>query len=113
MKENEASKYNNVEEENNVKLTPTKLKNVHEIKNSDEKVELYMSQNPIDTSVVRKDKGKLPYSVFKATADKVTFIQSIYKKRPPTIFFHYPKYVGVAKEVQEKRLRSYNREDLQ
>ena len=49
-----------------------------------------MIKNPVSTAFLRREKGKLPYSVFKATADEILFIKSKFKGRPPTAFFKYP-----------------------
>jgi tubulin polyglutamylase TTLL4 len=36
---------------------------------------------------IRREKGRLPYSVFKPHASDVTFLKSIFEGRPPTAFF--------------------------
>ena len=54
----------------------------------------------MSSAFLKREKGRLPYSVFKPTADTVKFIKSQYPDRPPTVFFSYPSYVN-AKHPQE------------
>jgi tubulin polyglutamylase TTLL4 len=60
---------------------------------SDVRVTHFLIENPVSASFLRREKGKLPYSVFKASADEIKFIKSVYKGRPPTAFFPHPTYV--------------------
>lgn len=59
----------------------------------DFKVKKFIFENPVSSAFLKKEKGRLPYSVFKATNDNVKFIKSNFKGRPPTAFFSYPSYV--------------------
>jgi len=58
------------------------------------KVKKFILDNPISSAFLRREKGKLPYSVFKSTADDIRFQKSGFKGRPPTVFFPYPGYVN-------------------
>ena len=60
---------------------------------------------------LKKEKGRLPYSVFKPHAEKVYFLKSIFDQRPPTAFFPYPKYTKKTREAD--RIRSYPIEDVE
>ena len=55
----------------------------------------------------------MPYSVFRPHSQEVYFLKSLFKKRPPTAFFHYPEYTKRSKEFPENRIRKYNRDDLE
>ena len=57
------------------------------------KVDQFILKNPVSAAFLRREKGRLPYSVFKATATEIKFIKSEFKGRPPTAFFSYPTYV--------------------
>lgn len=63
-----------------------------------EKVNQFLQRNPLCQEFIRKEKGRLPYSVFKPHSENIYFIKSIYDKRPPTVFFPYPKYTKVIRE---------------
>lgn len=59
---------------------------------------------------MKREKGKLPYSVFKPTNDNVNFVKSAFKGRPPTVFFEYPSYVSIKNTGFDKsQIKSYNR----
>jgi len=60
---------------------------------SHSKVTRFIIANPVSAAFLRREKGRLPYSVFKATAPEVQFLKSEFKGRPPTAFFPYPTYV--------------------
>jgi len=49
----------------------------------------------VSQAFLKREKGRLPYSVFKASADFVKFVKSSFKGRPPTVFFSYPSYVNL------------------
>jgi len=68
-------------------------------------------QNPLNQKFLQKEKGRLPYSVFKPHASQVTFLKSIFEGRPPIAFFQYPSYVGI-KRVAD-RIRMYTREEVE
>lgn len=57
------------------------------------KVQRFLHEHPLNIVFIRKEKGKLPYSVFKPHALKVNFIKSIFEGRQSTLFFPYPSYV--------------------
>ena len=75
------------------------------------KVETFMLNNPINPNFIRREKARLPYSVFKPHSDEVYFLKSIYEGLPPTAFFPYPNYVHI--ERVSNRVRTYNREDIE
>ena len=62
---------------------------------------------------MKREKGRLPYSVFKATANDIKFIKSAFKCRPPTAFFTYPSYVNTNQPVDEQHIKVYNRRSEQ
>jgi hypothetical protein len=51
--------------------------------------------NPLSQLFIKKEKARLPYTVFKPAADEYTFLMSIFENRPPTAFFPYPSYVKI------------------
>lgn len=53
----------------------------------EDKVKKFIIDNPVSSAFLRREKGRLPYSVFKATANEIKFIKSQFKGRPPTAFF--------------------------
>lgn len=71
----------------------------------------FLIENPVSSSFLKREKGKLPYSVFKATADEVKFLESKFKGRPPTVYFPYPSYVHINKSQFHNMdlVKSYNR----
>jgi tubulin polyglutamylase TTLL4 len=74
------------------------------------KVEHFIAENPVSNAFLKREKGRLPYSVFKPTADTVKFIKSEYPDRPPAVFFSYPTYVNVKHPQEDKAdIREYNR----
>ena len=60
---------------------------------------------------LRREKGRLPYSVFKPHAELTTFLKSIFENRPPTAFFPYPSYVKIERKCE--RIRRYKREEVE
>jgi hypothetical protein len=56
-------------------------------------VQKYLATNPLNMAFIRREKGRLPYSVFKPHSQETTFLKSIFENRPPTAFFQYPSYV--------------------
>lgn len=76
-----------------------------------QKVEAFMQNNPINPNFIRREKARLPYSVFKPHSREVYFLKSIYEGRPPTAFFPYPGYVKI--ERTSNRVRTYNHEDVE
>ena len=76
-----------------------------------DKVNLFLQNNPLCYHFVKREKGRLPYSVFKPHSERVFFIKSIFENRPPTVYFPYPKYCRV--EVKSDRIREYDREDIE
>jgi len=74
------------------------------------KVKQFIIENPVSAAFLRREKGRLPYSVFKATADDVHFIKSNYKGRPPTVYFPYPSYVSSKNpNFDQSLIKSYSR----
>ena len=64
----------------------------------------------MSAAFLKREKGKLPYSVFKPTNDIVHFLKSTFKGRPPTAFFEYPSYVSVRNTGYDKSaVKPYNR----
>ena len=75
-------------------------------------VKNFIIENPVSAAFLKREKGKLPYSVFKATAQMVHFMKSGFKGRPPTVFFEYPSYVSVRNSNYSKeKVKSYNRRE--
>jgi hypothetical protein len=65
----------------------------------------------MSAAFIKKEKGKLPYSVFKASSESLFFIKSVFDKRPPTAFFPYPKYTKMKRDSD--RIRRYKKEDVE
>lgn len=59
------------------------------------KVSNFIEHNPLNHVFIRRERGRLPISVFKPHSNTVTFLKSIFDNRPPTAFFHYPHYINV------------------
>lgn len=76
-----------------------------------DKVSNFINSNPLCQTFIRKEKGRLPYSVFKPHSETLHFIKSIFDKKPPTLFFPYPKYTKHSRESD--RVRTYNRLDVE
>ena len=76
-----------------------------------QKVQRFLAKNPLNMQFIRREKGKLPYSVFKPHAQETTFLKSIFENRPPTAFFQYPSYVKFEKKCD--RIRKYKREEVE
>jgi hypothetical protein len=70
-----------------------------------------LHNNPLNANFIRREKARLPYSVFKPHSKDVYFLKSIYEGRPPTAFFPYPSYVKLDRE--SNRVRTYLREDVE
>jgi hypothetical protein len=62
------------------------------------KVEKFMEDNPLSALFLKRDRCRLPYSVFKPHSEVTTFLESIFKDRPPTAFFQYPPYVKLERK---------------
>jgi len=60
---------------------------------------------------MRRERTKLPYSVFKPHAPEVNFLKSIFENRPPTVFFPYPNYVKIERKCD--RIRKYMRDQVE
>jgi hypothetical protein len=58
---------------------------------------------------MRKEKGKLPPSVFLPTACVYRLLDSVFEGRKPTLFFQYPEYVN--KERKSQRIKVIKREE--
>ncbi len=76
-----------------------------------EKVQNFLVNNPLCQAFIKKEKGRLPYSVFKPHSEKVYFLKSIFDKRPPTAFFPYPKYTKKTRESE--RARQYTQDEVE
>lgn len=75
------------------------------------KVDHFMDKNPLNPTFIRREKGRLPYSVFKPHSSEVPFLKSIFENRPPTAFFAYPPYVKQDRNCN--RIRKYKREEVE
>lgn len=64
---------------------------------------------PVSNSFLKREKGKLPYSVFKATTKEIRFMRSIFKGRAPTVFFVYPSYVPATQKYDQNVVKLYDR----
>jgi tubulin polyglutamylase TTLL4 len=60
---------------------------------------------------IKREKGRLPYSVFKPHAQESTFLESIFEGRQATAFFQYPAYVKIERKCD--RIRKYKREEVE
>lgn len=60
---------------------------------------------------IKREKGRLPYSVFKPHASDSTFLQSLFHDRPATAFFQYPSYVKQERKCD--RIVKYKREEVE
>ena len=76
-----------------------------------EKVNTFIIDNPLNPAFIKKEKGRLPYSVFKPHAEVTFFLKSIFDKRPPTAFFPYPKYTKTKRNSD--RLRQYKQDEVE
>jgi hypothetical protein len=65
----------------------------------------------MNINFIRREKGRLPYSVFKPHSNETTFLKSIFENRPPTAFFQYPPYVKIERKCD--RIRKYKREEVE
>jgi hypothetical protein len=70
-----------------------------------------MESNPINLTFIRRERGRLPYSVFKPSNNQVTFLKSIFEGRPPVAFFQYPSYVKQQKVCN--RIRQYKKDEVE
>lgn len=75
------------------------------------KVDLYLQENPLNLMFIKREKGRLPYSVFKPHAQESTFLESIFEGRQATAFFQYPAYVKIERKCD--RIRKYKREEVE
>jgi tubulin polyglutamylase TTLL4 len=69
------------------------------------KVSNFIENNPLNQVFIKREKARLPYSVFKPHSQEAYFLKSIFAGRPPTAFFPYPAYVH--KERASDRVRKY------
>lgn len=77
---------------------------------ADHKVKKFILQNPVSSAFLKREKGRLPYSVFKATNENVKFMKSHFRGRPPTAFFSYPTYVQkLHPQEHNDTIKSYER----
>ena len=60
---------------------------------------------------IRREQGRLPYSVFKPHNKETTFLKSLFENRPPTAFFQYPPYVKIERKCD--RIRKFNRDEVE
>ena len=74
-------------------------------------MQAFIRGNPINSVFIRREKARLPYSVFKPHSNQVTFLKSIFENRPPTAFFPYPTYVNFERSCD--RIRTYNRDEIE
>lgn len=81
------------------------------VKYAELKVANFIEAYPLNLVFVRREKARLPYSVFKPVNEVAWFLRSVYSNRPPTAFFPYPSYVGL--ERGSVRLRKYAREEVE
>lgn len=76
-----------------------------------QKVASFIDKNPINPVFIKREKARLPYSVFKPHSQHVYFLKSIFVNRPPTAFFPYPNYVHLERTAD--RVRKYNRDEIE
>ena len=58
----------------------------------------------------RKERNRLPTSVFKPTSTQTYLLNSVFKTQPPTIFFAYPEYI--TRQRKQDRLVKYKKSQL-
>lgn len=68
-----------------------------------DKVNDFLQNNPLCHTFIKKEKGRLPYSVFKPHSETIYFVKSIFDKRPPTAYFPYSRYCKVTRESERIR----------
>ena len=76
-----------------------------------DKVHQFLKENPLCHQFIKREKARLPYSVFKPHSETIYFLKSPFDKRPPTAFFPYPKYCK--KDRESDRVRQYDRDDVE
>ena len=74
------------------------------------KVSNFIANNPLNQVFIKREKARLPYSVFKPHANEIYFLKSIFAGRPPTAFFPYPSYVHIDRTAD--RVRKYKRDEI-
>ena len=74
-------------------------------------MDTFIAQNPLNQIFIKREKARLPYSVFKPQSEDTYFLKSIFAGRPPTAFFPYPSYVH--KERTADRVRKYKLDDVE
>jgi len=74
------------------------------------KVANFIEHNPVNPVFIKREKARLPYSVFKPHAPEVHFLKSIFSSRPPTAFFLYPSYVHIDRNTD--RVKKYRQEEV-
>ena len=109
--------------ENGIPLSKRMLEDFNNAMNQDEailtdanqfavqKVAAFIERNPLNQVFIKREKARLPYSVFKPHAHEVFFLKSIFAHRPPTAFFPYPNYVHM--ERNSDRVRRYSRDEIE
>ena len=75
------------------------------------KVQMYLKENPVNMTFVRREKGKLPYSVFKPHSQHISFLKSVFAHRPTTVFFDYPSYINKNKKCD--RIRNFTQDEVE
>lgn len=75
------------------------------------KVEKFLLDNPLNTMFLKREKGRLPYSVFRPQSLDTYFLKSLFSGRPPTAFFPYPSYVKINRKCD--RVRKYKKEEVE
>lgn len=93
----------------NVRVHDQAWRRVDKQLGEDHKVKKFIVDNPVSSAFLRREKGKLPYSVFKSTADEVRFLKSAFKGRPPTAYFPYPSYVQAKPVIDVSNAKAYQR----
>ena len=78
----------------NIQTDLKEIRHADPVEHSKQKVVNFIKSNPINNVFIRREKGRLPYSVFKPHANQVSFLKSIFENRPPTAFFPYPSYIS-------------------
>jgi hypothetical protein len=74
---------------------------------SNQKVIDFLQSNPINEQFYKKERNRLPASVFKPTSAHTFLLKSVYKTQPQTIFFAYPEYI--TRQRKEDRLVKYKK----
>ena len=70
-----------------------------------EKVAKFITDNPPSQKFILRERGKLPYSVFKPVSEKVFLLKSAFSNRPETLFFQYPDYVPTQRKPSDRAVQ--------